>query len=110
MSDGNLFAALAAKRDDEALETLLSAPGVSIERIISTGQVSADWYDQDRAEWVAVLSGAAALLFEDEMTPRELRAGDYVLITPHHRHRVTWTDPDRPTVWLAVHFGDPRAL
>jgi cupin 2 domain-containing protein len=29
-----------------------------------------------------------------------------LLIAPHRRHRVEWTDPDAPTVWLAVHCDD----
>ena len=27
------------------------------------------------------------------------------LIDAHRRHRVAWTTPDEPTIWLAVHFG-----
>ncbi len=27
---------------------------------------------------------------------------------PHRRHRVEWTTPDEPTVWLAVHYGRPE--
>jgi len=34
------------------------------------------------------------------------RPGDHVFLPAHKRHRVTWTDPDRPTVWLAVHIGE----
>jgi len=44
------------------------------------------------------------LLFEGEAAPRPLVPGDHVLIPAHARHRVTWTDPDEPTVWLALHF------
>ena len=42
---------------------LLAAPGLRVERIVSTGQASPPglWYDQDRAEWVLVLSGSAGL-------------------------------------------------
>jgi cupin 2 domain-containing protein len=29
--------------------------------------------------------------------------GDHVHIPAHRRHRVEWTDPAQPTVWLAVH-------
>jgi len=34
-----------------------------------------------------------------------LRPGDWVAIPAHARHRVAWTDPDQPTVWLALHHG-----
>ena len=26
------------------------------------------------------------------------------LIPAHRRHRVEWTDPEAPTVWLALHY------
>jgi cupin 2 domain-containing protein len=103
MVDGNLFHDVPTSAAAEALRVLLQTPGVRIERIVSSGQISADWYDQDTTEWVLVLSGAADLLFEDEAAPRRLVAGDYAAIAPHRRHRVTWTDPQAPTIWLAVH-------
>ena len=74
-----------------------------LERIVSTGHVTSagQWFDQDANEWVAVLRGRAA----SGGRIRALRAGpgDYVLILAHRRHRVEWTDPDEPTVWLALH-------
>ncbi|MEA5098338.1 MAG: cupin domain-containing protein [Burkholderiaceae bacterium] len=89
----------------EVFTELLIRPGVRIERIVSTGQASPPgfWYDQNEAEWVLVLQGEAWLRFEDEPQARRLRPGDYVEITPRRRHRVEWTEPARPTVWLAVH-------
>src|SRR5215470_13426727 len=103
---GNLFASLPAGLDTEQTIELLANENLRIERIVSTGQASPPgfWYDQDWAEWVLVLAGAAGLLFEGEADPRILRAGDYVLIPAHCRHRVAWTDPERPTIWLAVHY------
>ena len=104
---GNIFADVPDRLADEQFTTLLSAPNVSVERIVSTGQASPPdhWYDQDRAEWVIVLAGSAGLLFEGEAEPRIMRPGDYVHIPAHKRHRVAWTDPAQPTVWLAVHHG-----
>jgi len=55
---------------------------------------------------VLLVAGSAGLLFEDEAEPRILRPGDYLVIAPHRRHRVAWTDVEHPTVWLAVHFRD----
>ena len=107
--NGNLFAGIdEEKRDEELLTTLAERPGVRIERIVSTGQASPPgfWYDQDWGEWVVLLSGAARLRFADEDEPRHLWSGDWVDIPPHCRHRVEWTDPDQPTVWLAVHSRD----
>ena len=106
-ASGNLFAALAADAAEERFTTLLQAEGFLLERIVSTGQASPPgfWYDQDRAEWVLLLRGSAGLEFEGEPTPRMLRPGDWVHIPAHARHRVAWTAPDQPTVWLALHYG-----
>ena len=91
----------------ERFTELLAHPGVRIERIVSTGQCSPPgfWYDQAEGEWVAVLSGEAGLRFADESDVRHLKAGDFVDIAPHRRHRVEWTAPDRPTIWLAVFYA-----
>lgn len=99
----NLFAGLPAHADEELFETLLAAPGLRIERIVSTGQASPPgfWYDQDEGEWVAVLRGSAELRFADESAPRRLAEGDHLLIPAHRRHRVERTQ--NPTIWLAVH-------
>jgi cupin 2 domain-containing protein len=100
----NLFIALPASLPEELVEVLASGEHVRIERIVSTGQASPPgfWYDQDESEWVVVLRGEARLLLDGERAPLVLKAGDYVLIPPHCRHRVEWTTPDEPTVWLAV--------
>jgi cupin 2 domain-containing protein len=51
-----------------------------------------------------VLKGAARLRFEDETI--EMKPGDFIDIPVHKKHRVEWTTPDEPTLWLAVHYGD----
>jgi cupin 2 domain-containing protein len=106
MVAGNLFADLPRALSDEQIMTLLQAPNVRIERIVSTGHATApgQWYDQDQDEWVLVLAGAAGLLFEGEVEPRRLEPGSYVHIPAHAKHRVVWTDPSKPTVWLAIHY------
>ena len=103
---GNILANVPKKLLDEQFTNLLTTPNVRIERIVSTGQSSppGQWYDQDWAEWVLVLQGSAKVLFDGEDQPRRLRTGDYLHIPPHVRHRVEWTDPQQPTVWLAVHY------
>jgi cupin 2 domain-containing protein len=103
----NLFDDLPRTTDQEILVDLLKRPGVRIERIVSTGQSSPPgfWYDQAHGEWVVVLVGEARLRVEDEPAARTLRAGDFVDFPPHRRHRIEWTRPDVPTVWLAVHYG-----
>jgi cupin 2 domain-containing protein len=92
----------------ETFEDILTRPGVRIERIVSTGQCSPEgyWYDQSHGEWIVMLTGSAGLVFDDEPDVRVMRAGDFVDIPPHRRHRIEWTDGDAPTVWLAVHYGE----
>lgn len=103
---GNLFAGLQGPGAAEAFDGLLQRPGLRIERIVSSGQASPPgfWYDQAEGEWVALLAGEARLRIEGEAVPRTLRPGDWIDLPPHCRHRVDWTAPDRPTVWLAVHY------
>lgn len=103
----NLFAALPHQLAAEQFAELLARPGLRIERIVSTGQSSPPdfWYDQPDGEWVVVLQGEAHLRLADEAGPRHLQAGDFIDIPPHCRHRVDWTAPDQPTVWLAIHYA-----
>ncbi|SMC20936.1 cupin 2 domain-containing protein [Andreprevotia lacus DSM 23236] len=96
----NLLHPLPDASQVEVFETLLQLPQLRVERIVSDGQVSADWYDQDETEWVLLLAGAARLLFEGDAADTVLAPGDCVLIEPHRRHKVTYSAPG--TVWLAV--------
>jgi cupin 2 domain-containing protein len=91
---------------DEAFSALLERPGVRLERIVSTGQATPEgqWLSQPGEDWVLLLTGAAGLTLEGEET-YALGPGDHVLIPAGRRHRVDWTDPDVPTVWLALHIG-----
>ena len=102
---GNLFADLPAALPDELFHTLLGTSSFRVERIVSHGHSSPEgfWYDQATDEWVLLVSGAARLRFEGQ-SPIELSPGSYVHIPAHKRHRVDWTDPARPTVWLAIHY------
>jgi cupin 2 domain-containing protein len=102
----NLLLPLPAADAAERVATLLARPGLRIERIVSQGQASPSgfWYDQAEGEWVLVLAGAARLRLADEAEARLLRPGDWVDIAPHRRHRIDWTDPEVPTVWLAVFY------
>lgn len=101
----NLFTDLPANLPDEIFCTLLEADNLRIERIVSYGHASPEgfWYDQDQHEWVILLLGAARLSIDGES--KELKPGDYINIPAHQKHRVEWTTPDEPTVWLAVFYG-----
>lgn len=108
ISSGNLYHDIPQHLPHELVQTLLNAANVRIERIVSHGHASPAgfWYDQDQHEWVLVLTGAARLRFEDDLI--EMKPGDFVNIPAHQRHRVEWTTPDEPTVWLAVYYGDQQ--
>jgi 5'-methylthioadenosine phosphorylase len=92
----------------EEVTVLVEAPGFRVERIVSRGHTTPEghWYDQEALEWVTLLSGAARLRLLDPDEAVSLAPGDTLLIPPHRRHRVEWTDPDGETVWVAV-FHEP---
>jgi cupin 2 domain-containing protein len=80
--------------------------GITIERIVSRGQASPPgfWYDQDKSEFVILLTGNAGLLFKNPDEIIEMTPGDYIDIPAHRPHRVEWTSDTEETVWLAVHY------
>jgi cupin 2 domain-containing protein len=102
----NLFQHLPPDLTSEVFESLATSKTVNIERIVSLGHQTPanEWYDQPQCEWVIVLQGEAVLVFEQGESIR-LSPGDYVNIQPHQKHRVAWTDPHQPTIWLAVHYS-----
>lgn len=104
---GNLLAALPDARGGECIETLVARPGARIERIVSLGQGSPEgfWYDQERAEFVALLAGSARLRIAGEAAARELGPGDWLVLPAHCRHRVEATSAGPEAVWLAVHLA-----
>lgn len=108
----NLLANIPHELPEELFETLLSAAGLRIERIVSHGQVSPPgfWYDQDENEWVLLLQGGARLRFENHDEAFEMIPGTCVLIPAHTRHRIDWTDPTQPTIWLAIHYSIPAVF
>jgi len=105
----NLFQNLPRELPDEIVEILAQSGTVRIERIISHGQASPPdfWYDQDQAEFVIVLAGQARLQLDAETL--ELRPGDYLHLRAHQPHRVAWTTPAEPTIWLAIFYDEPAA-
>jgi len=106
----NLFDPIPPEITAEIIQVLLSTGNFRLERIVSAGQATpaGEWCDQDTCEWVVLLTGGAGLRFEDEAEPRVLSPGDYLLIPAHRRHRVEWTAPETPTVWLALHYSENR--
>lgn len=101
----NLFSNLPQSIPEEIVRNILTTGPVRIAQIISKGQCSPDdyWYDQQENEWVLVVKGAGNLIFENGEQV-ELKPGDYLNIPAHKKHRVSWTDPEEETIWLAVFY------
>jgi cupin 2 domain-containing protein len=84
---------------------LLRHKNIKIERIVSQGLASPKngWYDQTQNEWVIVLEGSGSILFESGEEVN-LKKGDYLNIPAHTKHKVTRTDLNNITIWLAIHY------
>ncbi|MCL2001730.1 MAG: cupin domain-containing protein [Planctomycetes bacterium] len=98
---GRFSARQTARGERETVEILAGlADEARVERIISQGQASPPdfWYDQTEDEWVMLTAGTATVAFEDRQ--ESLRAGDWLFIPTHCRHRVASASED--AVWLAV--------
>ncbi len=106
MKSRNLFAGLPDAAHGEIFEKLAEGSVFELERIVSFGQATpaGEWLEQDRHEWVVLLSGGAGLKFEGAGELLSLAPGDYVQIPANTRHRVEWTAPNVDTVWLALHY------
>lgn len=98
----NLFANIPEELPAELENQLAEGRQFRLKRIVSRGHSTA-WYDQEENEWVALISGEAELEF-DCGEKVLLKPGDFQLIPAHRRHRVSWTDPRRESVWLALLF------
>lgn len=103
---GNIFANLPRIKKQEVFQVLVKNKKLTLERIISTGQVTKEgqWLKQKHNEWVVLLKGKAILRFWGKKKLLSLKRGDYVFIPKDLKHRVEWTAPDQKSVWLALHF------
>ncbi|MEZ4329682.1 MAG: cupin domain-containing protein [Polyangiales bacterium] len=104
MSVPNLFEGVEPPAVGETFTALLTTPSVTIERIVSSLRPDGGEYDQPHDEWVVLLRGDAEL--EVAGQTRTLRAGDYVLLPAHTKHRVLRTS--HGALWLAVHMTSPK--
>ena len=102
---GNLLTQISQDLPDELITHLAGGPGARIERIVSRGHHSPEgfWYDQEQAEFVLLVAGAAVIELEGAPS-HALSPGDWLDIPAHTRHRVAWTDPACDTIWLAVFY------
>lgn len=105
----NLFAnlpPLASK--DEVFTTLLTEPGLTVQRIVSTGQSSPPgfWYDQPEAEWVVLIDLLEPTRLEHEGEP--LGDGFAAGSDAHDVHRIVGVercgDPVRQFIEDVLHI------
>ena len=84
---------------------MLGRLGIRIERIVSQGQTTPidAPYVQSHDEWVLLLAGAARLWIEGQGEVA-LAPGDTLLIAANAAHRVSYTQANPATVWLAIHL------
>ena len=96
----------------------------TIEALRERGQLSLDYATLERliirdqrdgegvwGRWNANGPGTARLFHELRLGRNfdnidQAKPGDFMNIPAHTKHRVEWTTPDEPTIWLAVHYGD----
>ena len=96
----NIFDNIPKPADKEFFEELLLKNGLKIERIVSFGHTTPEL---EKDEWVILLKGEAVISFLNGDDVR-LKAGDYINIAAHKKHKVSWTKPDEESIWLAVHY------
>lgn len=101
----NILAPLPDASSGEVFTELLGRLGIRIERIVSQGQTTPidAPYVQSHDEWVLLLAGAARLWIEGQGEVA-LAPGDTLLIAANAAHRVTYTQANPATVWLAIHL------
>ncbi len=103
----NIFEGLDFDTDAELVTELLGKPaaGLRIERILSNGQTS-EIYDQDENEWVVLFEGEAKIkIFGEEEREVLLAKGDSLWIPSHQLHQVVYTS--KRCVWLCVFSSNP---
>ena len=98
----NIFDLPTLPLSDELITILAEKGKLRIERIVSTGQVSG-WYDQNETEFIVLLEGNAVIEYENGKSVA-MSKGDTLLIMPHERHRVGFTSSDPPCIWLCVFY------
>jgi cupin 2 domain-containing protein len=106
MEKENIFKKIPPALADELFENILEHGSFKLERIVSRAHTTpqGEWYDQEKNEWVMLLSGSAALHIEGSDHLTLLAPGDYIFLPAHLKHRVEWTAPDTETIWLALHY------
>lgn len=104
MNKENIFSDILINKSKEEFKDILKNDNIRIERIVSNGQTSKKefWYTQEENEFILLLQGDAILEFEDKEI--ELKQGDYLEVKAKVKHRVKYTNIDKPTIWLAIFY------
>ena len=97
----NIYIPNQSNQKEEQFDTLLQTQNIHIEKITSNGQVSNEWYEQEKDEWVVLIEGEGELLFKDG-TKVKLLKGEHIYIPRMKKHKVIYTTS--PAIWLAIHF------
>lgn len=97
----NLYQLPQISFSEEIVEVLLTSDKIRVERILSSGQTS-EIYDQDENELVILLKGEAKIEFEK--TAISLKEGDIINIKAHQKHRVSFTSKEPPCIWLCLFY------
>lgn len=99
----NIFEDLQYSPREEKIDEIfqISNKKFRVERILSSSQISQDWYDQEEEEYIILLEGKASILYE---TGEEvwLESGDSLFLPAHKKHKVSFTS-DR-CLWLCIFF------
>ena len=103
-SVSNIRAVCSSDSRTEQYIPLLTTPTLRLEKIESHGCATPTgyWYDQADTEWVMLVTGSATLALASGGSLL-LKAGDYVTLPPHCKHRVEWCSEDAS--WLALHYA-----
>lgn len=104
VSDFNYYDLPKLPLEEELLETVLENKNIRIERIISTGQTTEGWYDQEEHEYVVLLAGNAQIEYEGG-EKLDLAPGDTLLIPAHEKHRVSYTSEEPACIWLCIFWS-----
>jgi len=104
MSPRNLLSDIPRQLTGEQFETLLSRPGISLQRIVSPPGFCSAPFLQSEDEWVMLLQGQATLDLDGERV--DLKQGDSLLIGAGTPHRVLTTSVSPLCVWIALHLPE----
>jgi cupin 2 domain-containing protein len=101
----NIFKNVPLSLKEELFEKIIENNNFTLERIVSEGHASPPnfWYDQEKNEFVMLLSGSATLVYDDGKS-FSLMPGDYLIIPAHQKHRIEKTSGTEKTIWLALHY------